>query len=79
MSRRRLGVWGVVGMLGLTGCAGKPVDSFTLEVDLPPEFRFIGGANYGPATGEICTFLAVEGSDRSGRFLLRATNLWPNA
>ena len=54
MNKRSLGVWGVVGMLGLTGCAGKPVDSFTLEVDLPAEFRFIGGANYGPATGETC-------------------------
>lgn len=44
-----------LGLLGLTGCVGKPVDSFTLEVDLPAEFRFIGGANYGPATGETCT------------------------
>lgn len=55
MSRRRFGVWGVVGMLGLTGCAGKPVDSFTLEVDLPPEFELKTAANYLPATGEICT------------------------
>ena len=54
MNKGSLVVWGVVGMLGLTGCAGKPVDSFTLEVDLPAEFRFIGGANYGPATGETC-------------------------
>ena len=55
MNRRRLGAWVVVGMLTLTGCAGKPVEHFTLEVDLPAEFRFIGGANYGPATGETCT------------------------
>lgn len=37
------------------GCVSKPVERFTLEVDLPAEFRFIGGANYGPATGETCT------------------------
>lgn len=52
MGRRSVGV---LVALGLMGCAGEPVDSVTLEVDLPAEFRFIGGANYGPATGEICT------------------------
>lgn len=42
-------------MMGLTGCVGKPVDSVTLEVDLPAQFRFIASANYSPATGETCT------------------------
>lgn len=55
MSRRRWGVLIALGVIGLTGCVGKPVERFTLEVDLPAEFRFIGGANYGPATGETCT------------------------
>ncbi|KAB0516939.1 MULTISPECIES: hypothetical protein [Pseudomonas] len=55
MSRRRWAGVMVLGVLGLTGCGGKPVDRFTLEVDLPAQFRFIGGANYGPATGETCT------------------------
>jgi len=55
MSRRRWGVLIALGVVGLTGCVGKPVERFTLEVDLPAEFRFIGGANYGPATGETCT------------------------
>lgn len=44
-----------LGMVGLGGCMGKPVDRVTLEVDFPAEFRFVGGANYGPATGETCT------------------------
>jgi hypothetical protein len=44
-----------LGMAGLSGCAVKPVDSFTLQVDLPPEFKLKTAANYGPATGEACT------------------------
>lgn len=55
MSKRRFGALIALGMMGLTGCGGKRVDSFTLEVDLPAQFRFIGGANYGPANGESCT------------------------
>ncbi|UII73411.1 hypothetical protein LVW35_09680 [Pseudomonas sp. HN11] len=55
MNKPRLVLFIAVALSGLTGCAGKSVDSFTLEVDLPAEFRFIGGANYGPATGETCT------------------------
>ncbi|OAJ45502.1 hypothetical protein [Pseudomonas marginalis] len=55
MARRRWGVLIVLAMIGLAGCVSKPVERFTLEVDLPAEFRFIGGANYGPATGETCT------------------------
>jgi hypothetical protein len=55
MSKRWLCALIVLGMAGLAGCAGKPVDSFTLEVDLPAQFRFIGGANYAPATGQTCT------------------------
>jgi len=55
MSKR---VWGVLLALataGLSGCAMKPVDRFTLEVDLPAEFELKTAANYGPATGETCT------------------------
>ncbi|WGT26490.1 hypothetical protein [Pseudomonas marginalis] len=51
-------VWGVLlalAMVGLSGCAMKPVDRFTLEVDLPAEFELKTAANYGPATGETCT------------------------
>ena len=44
-----------LGLIGLSGCAAKPVDSFTLEVDLPPEFELKTAANYRPATGETCT------------------------
>lgn len=45
----------LLGMAGLTGCTLKPVDSFTLEVDLPAQFELKTAANYGPATGETCT------------------------
>jgi hypothetical protein len=44
-----------VGMMWLTGCAGRAADSFTLEVDLPAEFELKTAANYRPAPGEICT------------------------
>ncbi|WP_175538850.1 hypothetical protein [Pseudomonas sp. NFPP28] len=54
MSRRRWGGVMVLGVLGLTGCGGKPVDRFTLEVDLPAEFELKTAANYLPATGETC-------------------------
>ncbi|WP_460136985.1 actin depolymerization factor/cofilin- and gelsolin-like domain-containing protein [Pseudomonas sp. S1_E04] len=55
MSRRMLGVLLALGITGLTGCVGKQVDSFTLEVDLPAEFKLKTAANYYPATGEMCT------------------------
>ncbi|WP_374956547.1 hypothetical protein [Pseudomonas poae] len=45
----------VLGVVVLSGCVGKPVDKVTLEVDLPPEFRFIASAHYLPATGENCS------------------------
>lgn len=53
-----LSVWRgvfVCSVLAASGCAMKPVDSFTLEVDLPANFRFKSDAAYRPATGEICT------------------------
>ncbi|AZF57785.1 hypothetical protein [Pseudomonas sp. R11-23-07] len=43
-----------VGMMWLTGCAGKAADSFTLEVDLPAGFAVVGDASYAPASGEVC-------------------------
>lgn len=55
MSRRRRVWWLVLGMVGLSGCVGRPVDSFTLEVDLPAEFKLKTVANYWPATGETCS------------------------
>lgn len=55
MSRRGRGALIALMMAVLAGCAGRPVDSFTLEVDLPAQFRFIAGADYSPAAGETCT------------------------
>lgn len=55
MNRPRLGALIAMAMVALTGCAGKPVDRFTLEVDLPAEFRFVAGVDYSPAAGETCT------------------------
>lgn len=55
MTRHIMGVSLALGMAGLWGCAAKPVDSFTLQVDLPPQFELKTAANYGPATGEACT------------------------
>lgn len=67
--RRRVGLL-ALGMLGLSGCVGKPVDSFTLEVDLPAEFRFIAGANYSPATGESCTLPRRRGKRPERKILI---------
>lgn len=61
MSRRVMSVLLALGLAGLLGCAGKPVDRFTLEVDLPPEFELKTAANYLPATGETCTVPARRG------------------
>lgn len=69
MSRRRLSVL-IALVMGLTGCAGKPTDSVTLEVDLPAQFRFIAGANYSPATGEMCTLPARRGRRPERKILI---------
>lgn len=52
------GVWRgvfVCSVLGVSGCVMKPADSFTLEVDLPANYRLRGDATYVPGTGETCT------------------------
>ena len=54
MSRWMAVVLLVLGGAGIPGCAGRVVDSFTLEVDLPAQFELKTAANYRPATGESC-------------------------
>lgn len=44
----------IVGGVGLSGCAGKGAEHFTLEVDLPPQFELKTAADYRPATGQTC-------------------------
>lgn len=70
MSRRRLNVLVALGMAGLAGCASKPVDSFTLEVDLPAQFRFVAVAEYSPAAGEICTLPQRRGRTPERKVLI---------
>ena len=41
-------------VVGLSGCTGRAVESFTLEVDLPAQFGLVGDACYTPAPGETC-------------------------
>lgn len=55
MSNQACGVLLVLGMAWTSGCAVVPVDRFTLEVDLPANFRVKSAANYSPAAGERCT------------------------
>lgn len=55
MNRWMGGALIVVGMAWLSGCAGRGVEHFTLEVDLPADFELKSAANYRPATGEACT------------------------
>ncbi|KTC49177.1 hypothetical protein AO262_35495 [Pseudomonas fluorescens ABAC62] len=55
MIKTILGLLFALSMAGLSGCGLKPIDTFTLQVDLPPEFELKTAANYGPATGETCT------------------------
>ena len=38
----------------LSGCTGRAVERFTLEVDLPAHFGLVGDASYTPAPGETC-------------------------
>ncbi|WP_256673986.1 hypothetical protein [Pseudomonas fluorescens] len=45
----------------LSGCTGKAVESFTLEVDLPAQFGLVGDASYTPATGDTCKLLLKRG------------------
>lgn len=70
MSRQKLGALIALLMAGLTGCAGKPVDSVTLEVDLPAQFRFVAGAHYSPATGETCTLPTRRGARPERKMLI---------
>ncbi|NMZ36654.1 hypothetical protein [Pseudomonas proteolytica] len=61
MSRRACGALLVVGMAWLAGCASVPAERFTLQVDLPANFRFKSAANYSPAAGESCTLPVRRG------------------
>ncbi len=54
MNRYMRGALAVLGMGWLSGCAVGPVNHFTLEVDLPAQFRFVGAANYRPARDQLC-------------------------
>jgi hypothetical protein len=70
MGRRRFSALIALVILGLTGCAGKPGDSVTLEVDLPAQFRFIAGADYSPATGQACTLPTRRGRRPERKILI---------
>lgn len=61
MIRRACGALLVVGMAWLAGCASVPAERFTLQVDLPANFRFKSAANYSPAAGESCTLPVRRG------------------
>lgn len=55
MSRWIGGALLVVALVWLPGCTGKRGEHFTLEVDMPAEFKVKTAANYHPAPGETCT------------------------
>lgn len=61
MSKRAYGALLVVGMVWMAGCARVPAERFTLQVELPANFRFKSAANYSPAAGESCTLPARRG------------------
>lgn len=46
--------WVLLVAAGLSGCTGRAVERFTLEVDLPAQFGLVGDASYTPAPGETC-------------------------
>lgn len=60
MNKRLRGALVGLGAGWLSGCAVGPVNHFTLEVDLPAEFRFTGAANYGPARGPVVHLAATS-------------------
>lgn len=53
---RRFALAGLIGgLLAAMGCSALPGESFTLQAELPANFKFSGDAYYAPATGETCT------------------------
>ncbi|WP_244885982.1 hypothetical protein [Pseudomonas paralactis] len=61
----------VLGGVALSGCAGRGVDGFTLEVDLPAQFSLVGDASYTPASGKMCELTRLGGK-RAGLKILKA-------
>ncbi|MCL6690720.1 hypothetical protein M8R19_18595 [Pseudomonas sp. R3.Fl] len=53
--------------LFLGGCASGAGDSFTLQADLPANFKFTGDAYYVPAPGETCSVPERIGGRRPDR------------
>jgi len=51
----------------LGGCASGAGDSFTLQADLPANFKFTGDAYYVPAPGETCSVPKRIGGRRPDR------------
>ncbi|KSW25485.1 MULTISPECIES: hypothetical protein [unclassified Pseudomonas] len=51
----------------LGGCASGAGDSFTLQADLPANFKFTGDAYYVPAPGETCSVPERIGGRRPDR------------
>ncbi|QUW65255.1 hypothetical protein KFQ04_23315 [Pseudomonas synxantha] len=73
MSRWMAAVLLVLGGAGIPGCAGRVVDSFTLEVDLPAQFSLVGDASYTPASGEMCE-LTRRGGKRPNLKIFKAAS-----
>lgn len=76
MNRQVLGVLIALGTAGLFGCVGRPVESFTLEVDLPANFKLKTAANYRPATGKPAPCRVVEARGRNAKYSLPITHQW---
>lgn len=45
----------LTGLLVISGCSALPSERFTLQADLPANFKFSGDAYYAPAAGQDCT------------------------
>lgn len=55
------------GLLALGGCSALPGERFTLQADLPANFKFSGDAYYAPAQGQSCASPGVGSSLASDR------------
>ncbi|QMV62484.1 hypothetical protein VUJ49_21105 [Pseudomonas berkeleyensis] len=55
------------GLLALGGCLALPGERFTLQADLPANFKFSGDAYYAPAQGQNCASPGAGSSLASDR------------
>lgn len=68
MSKRVLGALLSLAVVWLSGCVVAPVESFTMEVDLPADFSFKGDAVYSLVADDACQLHRRNGNRPEHKF-----------